>query len=387
MSVRVGLEVGREIIRAVTVSRWRGAPLEVFALRWDPQKPADAVAVLRQNLGEVSSISVAVGFELLHVKHIKLPPVSREERQRILLLEPDRFFPIEGGGVVVSVSDETDLVFAADASLVDSLIAALERWAPVNSVEAAPAAFTRALGRAGIRSGSFTLPAGPGEYGSIEIASHALLSARRAVGEPASKAPIPRKKAGVAEEYLTAFGAALGLDDPPDSMLVSNATYTRIRRRRMNSLSIAAVNCALALVFLVASADRWRSRSLGEIDSEITATTPKAATAAALQGRLAQMDMESSAATEIGAHRSDPVAILTALSRRLPRDAVVMSARSDGDRWQIDGTAQDAGALIPALAADPRFEDVRFLSASARFREGGRAYETFSIGFRGRPAP
>jgi hypothetical protein len=64
-----------------------------------------------------------------------------------------------------------------------------------------------------------------------------------------------------------------------------------------------------------------------------------------------------------------------------------MSARADGDKWQIDGTAQDAGALIPALAADRRFDDVRFLSASSRFRENGRAYETFSIGFHARPSP
>jgi len=387
VNTRVGLELTGENIRAVTVGRWRGAAVETFAMRWDPRAPADAVAVLRQNVGEVSSIAIAVGLEFLHVKQVKLPPVSREERRRILLLEPDRFFPIESGEIVVSVSDESDLVFAADAELVDSWIAALEHWAPVNGIEAAPVSLARALRKAGIRSGTFTLPAGPGEYGSIEIADNVLRTARRAVGDAPRAAPIARGGGGVAEEYLTGLGAAQGIDDDPDAMLVSNTVHRRLRKRRVNSLTVAALNCALALAFFVASVDRWRSRALDELETDIAAVTPKAAAGAALQSRLAQIDVESSAVAEVGEHRSDPVAVLAALSRRLPREATVMSARADGDRWQIDGTAQDAAALIPVLAAELRFEDVRFLSASSRFRENGRGYETFSIGFHARPSP
>ena len=387
MSTRVGLELTHDTIRAVTVSRWLGTPIESFAMRWDPRAPEDAVAVLRENLGEVSAVAIGVGFEFLHVKHMKLPPVAAVERRRMLLLEPDRFFPIEDTQIVVSVIDGTDLVFAADAILVESWIAALEKWAPVNSVEAAPVAFARALRKAGLRDGKFALPAGQGEYGSIEIEDGVLKSARRSIGEAPRTKQIAEKKNSVAEEYLTAFGAAKGIDGDPDAMLVSSSALTRIRRRRMNTLAVAAINCLLAFAFLVASADRWRSRALDDIEKDIQVITPRAATGAALQSRLAQMDLESSAATNVSASRSDPVAVLTALSRRLPRDATVMSARADGDKWQIDGTAQDAGALIPALAADPRFDDVRFLSASSRFRENGRAYETFSIGFHARPSP
>jgi hypothetical protein len=74
--------------------------------------------------------------------------------------------------------------------------------------------------------------------------------------------------------------------------------------------------------------------------------------------------------------------VLAALSERLPEGATVLNLRAQGEEWQIDGTARDAAALLPLLDRDDRFDTVRFLSASARFREGPRTYETFSIAFR-----
>jgi len=64
----------------------------------------------------------------------------------------------------------------------------------------------------------------------------------------------------------------------------------------------------------------------------------------------------------------------------------VLSLRASAADWQIDGTALDAAAIVPLLDRDDRFEDVRFLSASSRFRDGDRTYETFSIAFRVRPS-
>ena len=387
MSARVGLELTGENIRAVTAGAWRGTPLESFAMRWDPRAPADAVDVLRKNLGEVSAIALSVGVEFLQVKHVKLPPAGNDERRNMLLLEPDRFFPIESEQIVVSVSADSDLVFAADASVVESWVAAFERWAPVSSVEPAPRSLARALAKGGVTDGLFALPAASGEYGIVEMAGGALRAGRRIAGAVPVSAVKPPAKLGVSEEYLTAFGAALGLNGDPDEMLLSNSAHARIKRRRMNALVAWGLNCTLATLFLLAALDRYRSRVLEAVNEEIAAVTPKAATAAGLQGRLAQMDLGVSAARDVGARRPDPVMILAELSRRLPRDATVLSARADGDQWQIDGTASDAGALIPALAADPHFEDVRFLSASSRFREANRAYETFSIAFHARPAP
>lgn len=386
MSRRVGLELTGDRIRAVTVSRWRGSPYESFEIRWDPRAPADAVGVLRKHLGEVTGIALSVGVEFLHVKHVKLPPVSATERRGILMLEPDRFFPIEGGDVVVSVSDALDIVFAADAAVVDLWIGAFEQWGPVENVEAHPVSLTRALRKGDIRDGSFRLPTATDEYGIAELRGGLLVSARRvsdasAGGEPKS----PPAVGGVESAFIPAFGAVLGVGESPDAMLVSNAGHAKIRRRRVAGLSRAGLNFALALAFVVAAFDRSRARLLESVEQEIAAATPGAAGGALLQARLASMDVELAASRNVLAGRPNTVAVLAAISRRLPPGATVMSVRADGANWQIEGTAGDASALVPALAADSRFDDVRFLSASSRFRDGNRSYETFSIALRAVP--
>ncbi|MEO5580870.1 MAG: PilN domain-containing protein [Gemmatimonadaceae bacterium] len=386
MSRRVGLELTGDRIRAVTVSQWRTSPHESFEIRWDPRVPDDAMTVLRQHLGPVTGIGVSVGLEFLHAKHVKLPPVSVAERRRILMLEPDRFFPIEGGEVVVSVGDDSDIVFAADAGMLDLWIAAIERWGPVENVEASPISLTRAMRAAGWGNGSFALPAATEEYGIAELRDGKLVSARRLADRngmvPAKNPPAVR---GVASAFVPAFGAALGAGESLDSMLVSDAAHARMRRRRTAGVTRAVINFVLALAFALAALDRSRSRALQAVEREIVAVTPRAAGGASLQARLASMDVELAAAQNVLSARVNPVSVLAALSRRLPPGATAMSVRADGNEWQIDGTARDAGALIPALAEDPRFADVRFLSASSRFRDAGRTYETFSIALRAVP--
>jgi hypothetical protein len=71
--------------------------------------------------------------------------------------------------------------------------------------------------------------------------------------------------------------------------------------------------------------------------------------------------------------------VLLALSERLPRDAYLQAARGTGAEWQIDGFARDAASLVPLLEGDPRFENVRFLSATNRLPSGSGAHESFSI--------
>lgn len=386
MSRRVGLELTGDRIRALTVSRWRASPLESFEIKWDPRAPDDAADVLRKHLGAVGGIALSVGVEFLHLKNVRLPPVSTPEKRSILMLEPDRFFAIEGGDVVASVREGSDLVFAADATLVQSWITAFERWAPVENVEAAPVSLARAMSSAGVRDGSFRLRTATEEYGIMELKGGVLLSARRVSGEVAGDDPKPPPAVrGVEPLFVPALGAVLGADESPDEMLISEAVHARIRRRRVGSVARAAINFALALGFAIAAVDRSRSRLLESLEQEIAAVTPLAAGGASLQTRLAAIDVEVAASQSVIAARANPVAVLAAISRRLPAGATVMSVRADGANWQMEGTARDAGALIPALAADSTFDDVRFLSASSRYRDGNRTYETFSIALRAVP--
>ncbi len=384
MSHRVGLDLTADRIRAVTVGGWRSAPLKSFEIRWDPRAPIDAVNLLKRELGQMTDIAISAGLAFTSVKNVKLPPVSADERRSILTLEPDRFFAIEAPEIVVSIGG-SDLVFASAASVIESWIAAFETWAPVSVVEPSARSLARVLSAAGVRSGVFSLPAGPGETGIAEIQDGGVKSARRfdeqsSVGQ-VHAAPEFR---GVAPDFLVAFGAALGFDSSLDGMLLPPADMTRVRKQRRSRLVRAAANCLLALVFASAGLDRSRSNVLEAEQREIATLSSRAEGPAALRARIAQMDLANGAAANAASAHADPVAVLAAISRRLPRDAVAMSVRADGDEWQVDGTAINAASVVPALDADPSLENVRFLSASSRFTEGNRTYETFSVAFHAR---
>ncbi len=380
MSARIGVELGKERIRAVTVDRWSRSPRETFEIQWDPRAPRDAVALLRKQLGEVSAIGMAIDVGFLHAKNVKLPPVSPAERRGILTLEPDRFFALDRGDIVVAVGENSDLVFAADSSAIGSWLAAFEEWGSVSTVEPSPRSAARGVSIAGARSGTFELTSTNGERSVIEIGNGDVLAARRNQGGASSESlrALPTVR-GLAKEFLIPYSAALGADAPLYEMLLPPGAMSRIQSRRRNAFVRAVINFALALAFAVAALDRSRTRVLEHAQQEIAALSPRVEGPASVQARLAQLDLESSAVHAAGALHADPVSVLAAISRRLPHDAVVMSIRADGDEWQIDGTARDASSIVPALDADPSLENVRFLSASSHFTEGTRTYETFSV--------
>lgn len=382
MSRRVGLELTRTRVRAVVVGGLRSAPVVKFELEWNPAIPEDAVALLRQHLGKVSSIGIAVGIEFTHVKRLSLPPVPAEDRRAIVALEPDRYFPVALGEAVVAVFENSDLVFAADASRVGAWITSFQAWAPVETVLAAPDALARALRVGGISSGKFELGSADDAQGYAEIRNGSLADARRMPpGEHADGTVTAPTQGGLANEFLPAYGAAIGLNAPLVSMLLPRDASARLRSQRRGAVMRSVVNLVLATVFLLGALDRSRSKVLEREQAEIEMLTPRAAAASEYQARLAQLDIES-AATRVS--RPGAVSVLAAITRRLPRDATVMSVRADGDEWQVDGTAAAADRIVPALDADPLFENVRFLSATSRFTEGSRTYETFSVALHAR---
>jgi hypothetical protein len=376
----VGVELASGVVRAIALGAWgrTGAAAE---LDWDPERPEAAVALLRARLGSPRRIALAVGLAFLHPKRVQLPPAAWAERRSILALEPDRFFPVHGP-VLVSLVDEAELAFAADAEQVARWVRAFEDWAPVESVEPAPLAAARMVARASAE-GAFAVPAGPGELGVIAIQGGRLASARRVPeGQDAPAAsPLPAVP-GAAADYAIAFGAARGVDGPLDAMLLPDRQAARTRSRRLGRVGAAAAACALTTVLALWALDQSRERTLAALDEEITRATSAAEPAVALRDSLGALDLEAEALRGLGGASADPLGVLAVLSERLPPGAVVLSLRSTGADWQIDGTAADAAALVPLLDQDERFQDVRVLAASTRFREGERTYETFSIGFR-----
>ncbi|MGH7552458.1 MAG: PilN domain-containing protein, partial [Longimicrobiales bacterium] len=374
MSDVVGVELCTDVVRAVALDRWRAAPRKTLEIEWDPSRAADLVSLLRQQLGPANRIALSVGLGFLHVKQVKLPPAPIAERRRMLTLEPDRFFPVQDQSVAVSLVDDASFAFAMDAELLERWTLAFEEWAPVENVEAAPLSLARALGKSGSH-GSFLLPAHREEWGVVELHGGRIRSARRvpaAAGTPEAQ-DVPGL-GSVRGAFACALGAARGVDAAIDAMLLSDAHAGRVRQRRLRRLSLTVAACAIAFGLSLWAIDGSRERTLERIREELAVLARDAQPAVELRDRLAAMDREAVAIRELSGQRPNPLRVMAALSERMPAGATVLSVKSSGDDWQIDGTAADAAAIVPLLAADDRFQDVRFLSASARFQENNRTY-------------
>jgi hypothetical protein len=385
VSDRVGIEITLTRVRAVALAAWGDRPRAVVDAEWDGEHPAAAVAMLASRLGGVGRIALTVGLDCLHVKHVELPPAPRAMRRQMVAVEPDRFFPVQDERVVIGL--EGDVAFAVDQTTLDRWVEAFETWAPVESVEASPVSLARVLSSAG--DASYEFPLGDGGAGLIEVRGGRLVNARHVStggGEdPRTRVQSLPRVRDVAGDTLAAWGAARGLDGDLDAMLLGDTQRRIVQRRRVRRTAGAAAACAIALGFALWALDRSRDDVLARLTAEQTALETRAAPAAALQARLASLEQEDAVSRRVSSSRTDPLRVLAALGERLPRDVTVLNARAMGDEWRIDGTSTNAAAILPALDGDPRFVDARFLAATARYREGGKTYESFSLAFRAKP--
>jgi hypothetical protein len=411
----VGVELGARALRAVAVGRLTGRVRAAVEVPWDPERPDDAVARLAASIGGARRVGLAVGLAFLHVARASLPPLRAADRRRALALEPDRHFAAPADGVVVALAGEAppapgaaEPAFAADRALVERWVEAFGRWAPVECVEPAPTSVARALapgswpgaGGAPLADATFALPAGDGETGLLTLEGGRVVAVRRAPAAPAgTRASAPAAPAapaaralpahrGATGEQLAALGAALGVDEAPDAMLLPASISDAVRARRRRRLVVAAAACAAAAALLAVAADRSRAAYLDRVDRALAAAERAAEPGAALRARLAALDAAARESDALGARRADPLGVLAALGERLPADVTVLALQMDGDEWQLDGAARDAAAVVPLLDGDPRFTDVRALAPSSRYEAGGsgRRRETFSVAFRVRDA-
>lgn len=419
MSGTIGLELGPEIIHAVRIDRWGRAGAVTFEQRWDPGQPAPAFAALRESLGKVSRLAVTVDLSFLFAKVVRLPPLSAAEKRRILTLEPERFFPVRAEDLVVAVRSEDNLVFAARGSDLGLWLTELEGIAPVDLVEASPVSLARALRRAVPGEATILLEEREEGVGIARITdgrvrrvrriredSEELKAAVAATGETAGPVylrPLNGNQgwrplgaagvtdlpsvAGLAPPYLAAYGAALGLGGDLGEAMLPPELSDRIQKRRRRTVRLSAIVCALALGFALASLDEFRARTLRKLDADITQVRARAEGALALERQADALTREARAVAAMEAGRLDLVGGIAALTRLLPNGAHVQALRSTGRDWQIDGYARESAQLVTQLEESPRFENVRFLTATSRTRIDGRSYESFSIAFRLVPAP
>ncbi|MDF1506365.1 hypothetical protein PYV61_25650, partial [Roseisolibacter sp. H3M3-2] len=150
MPDRIGLELLADRVRAAAPGRRGRGARATAEVAWDPERPEAAVAELRARLGAARGLGIAVGLAFLDVQRVALPPVRGDARRRMIALDPSRTFPLREPVVVAladdappAAADRGEPAFALSRELLRRWAAAFEAWAPVESVEPAPAALAQ----------------------------------------------------------------------------------------------------------------------------------------------------------------------------------------------------------------------------------------------------
>jgi hypothetical protein len=351
------------------------APAALVAdVPWNPDAPDDAAALLGPALSGASRLVLVVGLGLLEIAQPELPPLDPPQRRALLLRDADRYFPVADA---VAVSWRDGLACATNAGRLAAWTEAFAQHGAVGAITTV----VECLARAGA-SGSWTMPAGPGETGRVVIRAGIVQEVRRipATDAAASSAGMSADASPAPDLADIARGADAALDAGLDAMLLDDGLSRRFTRARRGRWARSAAALLLAATALGWAADRWRGRQLDATHARLRELTVAAQPALRAEARLARARREA-ALLDAGAGDA-PAVVLARLGALLPPDAFIQRLEWDGTVWRLDGSASSAPKIVPLLDADARLRDVRIIAASSRFIDAGRQRESFSISFR-----
>lgn len=379
----IGIALEANVLRAVYRA---GGKFVATEMAWDPSRPQPAVDALSAEVGRVRTISLSIGLGFLEMARPELPPLADADRLRVLRRDADRYFPIEGAAAVTNAR-AGGVAFALTSEQLQRWIVAFESWAPVRAVVSSPDGIAHALAARGASSSAFTIDAGADERGVVRCANGVVEEARRV---PLSLAPSVLNGTRpiddrVIEETPGRFTAAIGalelIKAPLDVMLLDAPLDRALQGHQQRRVWASYFMFAAMLLLLATSLNLSREKTLLQAERSVAALTSEAAPALAAQARLNSLNEEARVLIARQVNNSGPLAVLAALSNALPTDAFVQRLDWSGTEWHIDGSANQAAAIVPKLDGDGIFTNVRVLSASARFRDGNRMRESFSIAF------
>jgi len=356
---------------AATRRAAEGNPAAVIRVPWSPEDPAAMVQALQATGATPSGLVVVVGLAFLEVAQPGLPPIDAAAKRAVLWRDADRYFPLTDAAAVVAVED---VALAMSARQLLSWVQALRALAPVCAIVTAPQVAAR------VRSGTLSLPAGPGERGVLS-ASHGLVQSVR-------RAPHAALPGGESAPDLTSalLNEALAWRDiTPDQQLLDPTLVAdaQLAHRQRWTLSIAVAVAAVLL--LLVSADHRRDAEHASMTARAAILAQQAEPALRAEARRnrARDELALLADAQARQHAPDaPLVVLAHVGRVLPRDAFVQRLEWDGQQWRMEGTADNAPRLVPLLDGDQHFRDVRIAAASQRFLDAGRPRESFAITFR-----
>lgn len=407
MSV-LGLELGQDTLRAVRID---GEEHRTFETAWDPDVPAPALAAVVETLGRARAVAAAIDTSLLRVRRMQLPPLPAADGRRALALESDRYFATTEP-LAFSLTGADGLVFAVARERLETWMEAFGDLGPVTRVESTAVSLARALVHAGTPAFDLMRPVDGGlEWCRVEEGR--LVDARRVFGDPdtalgelevrgqgtvyldprwegevpkALESAIAPRPQRVPPRFLAAFGATVDPDQGWEEGFVTEP-FQRELTRRLNRRRIGTVaGLVAAAAFAVLSLGAYRDRVEARIDARIATLREAVAPVVALEEDVAGLQRSLMALQQIEEGRVDVLRALGALTDRIPADTWLRTIQVADNEWQIQGTGDDAAALIPALEADPMFEDVRFVAATRRVQIENSTYDDFAVAFRALPA-
>ncbi|MEJ2184667.1 MAG: PilN domain-containing protein [Gemmatimonadota bacterium] len=409
---RAGLEIGPDALRAVRLGRGSAGTFEV---EWDPDLPGPGVARLAAAMGRVGLVTAAIHPSLLRVRRLKLPPLSVRERRRALEMEPDRHFAFLDEALVFSLPGDTGLVFAASRARVEAWLEALAELGPVLRLEPSAVASGRTLRAAGaprdaevwrldvdggaewcvyrdgrLQEARRVFGQGPAVLEAVSDGREPLPTfvdpwppPAGLAGDAADLRPLPEYR-GVSPRFLAAYGAALEPERDWEQGFLTEPFRRRLVRRRAMRTTGGVLAMVAAIVFLVLSWSAYRQRVEASLDAKLVELRDQAAPVLELRAEAVALARSLGELDRLQATRPDVLGTLRALSTSLPADAWIRRLSASGQDWQIEGSADNAAALIPLLERHPLIEDVRFVGATTRIERNDDAYDTFILAFRSR---
>jgi hypothetical protein len=379
----VGVEL--RVDRASAIVRLRGGRVGAHAeVAFDPSSPEGAVVALREALGRVRSVHLAIGLAHLDVAPVTVPKVARETARAILATNADRFF-LGTSAAAVGIERSMTLGFAASAADVQRWVDAFERWAPVTVVEAMPESLLRGLAAHEIRDAHLLIAAGAGDHGVIDVRDGALTRVRRVPllrgpSELNGAQPLAAQMArAIPPDVFVAWGASAADPSDQSAMLLSQDMQRSWSARRWWRGAQLAALALLGVAAMATSAGRWRARTLTALEARVQALAPQAGEPLRLRATLAAAAQERAvlAASPV----VDAINVLSTLSRQLPPDAVLQRLQFDGESWQLIGTTRNTESVVRRLSSDSLFANVRLAGPTTRFRDGGAMVESFTLAF------
>lgn len=333
-------------------------------------QPAQGAARLREVLPRGVHGVLVIGVGLLEVAEPTLPPVPPALRLPLLRRESDRFLPLASGAAVATAGS---LALGMDGGLLERWMEALDPVVPLVGVVTLP----QCAAWAGLE-GAWRCAAAPGEVGELTVQGGALVEVRRRRESGASA--LPERPA---LPLATVAGVMCHGGPPPlDDQLLTPALHDRLARRRRQGWWRSSTLVACGAVVLAAGYDQHQARALARLEAReqtlLAALEPARAARARLERARLELAQLGNLAEAAGAATA-PLPLLAALGELLPDDAVVDRLAWDGTTWRLDGSARDAAALVPRLAADPRLREVRSAAPSQQFTEGGVVRRSFAI--------